>query len=114
MSDFNVTNELLRLGYSQENILPNLTPVFSEDGKRIYVVNNIFGVMLHRRGDNENDKHVVITLLIEDDGLWHEGVGDFSGYWVKDLQRLLKWVNKYLETEKDLFKEIGYGYEFLN
>ena len=67
-----------------------------------------FGVKLTPRGDN--DPHVCIQLLGEDDEHWFE-IGDpFSSFWIDDLIQQLQNAKKALETmPKDRH---GYGREF--
>ena len=64
--DFSVGQELLDLGYNQNHMMDNFTPVFSKDGKRIYIANNGFGVMIYHRSHRDEDKHVALQLLTEE------------------------------------------------
>lgn len=55
------------------------------------------GVLLSNRAPN--DPHVVFTIITEDDGQWFMG-GDSvtSGYWLKDLQQVLKEAEVWLDN----------------
>lgn len=66
------------------------------------------GVALTPRG--ENDNHICIHILGEDDGQWSSG-NDFSSYWMDELKqavdRAIKWMEENADKDPD-----GYGYKF--
>lgn len=60
------------------------------------------GVGLRRRG--ENDPHVMVTLLTEDDESWFVSSGNNSSYWLPELLEVLAeardWMDKHCEKGK--------------
>ena len=105
-----ITEELINAGYNQENPVPYLTPV--EAGPhRVFIFGFCVGAVLTERG--ENDPHVIITYLVDDDGFWSGLSGQVSAYWLDDMIDLNKYVKDYLR-DSGKFKELkgGYGYEW--
>lgn len=110
MIEKNYQEEIIELGYNEENITPKLTPIYSKDKERIYIFNNYYGIVLTKR--EKQDKHVLITTILKKHGTWQKGsIEEFSAYWLYDINELFYFVQKYLE-ESDLFNKIKYGYEF--
>ena len=72
-----------------------------------YFRGSCMGVKLSRRG---RDEHVMITTLIEDDGIWHEK-SNFSSYWLDEMIEKLIAAKAYLEDEAEP-EPSGYGYKF--
>ena len=68
------------------------------------------GVGLCQR--DKKDKHVMIELLIEDDGQWFAPFTEVSSVWLPDLKQVLDeaehWMKKYCIKDK----EEGGGYKF--
>lgn len=48
----------------------------------------VFGIRFDKRG--ENDRHVVLRLLGEDDGNWFDRDVYFSSFWLDELIRVLE------------------------
>ena len=73
------------------------------------ILSGQFGVRLVRRG--EDDPHVCIQVLSEDDGNWLCSENSFSSFWLSDLQGVLRdaerWMKKNCKKSAD-----GYGYDF--
>ena len=73
---------------------------------------NCKGVRLKPRGNN--DPHICLTILTEDDECWFEGSSHFSSYWCSDLVEQLKQAQYYMETncDPDMYDGIQYGWKF--
>jgi hypothetical protein len=75
------------------------------------VMGAIHGVLFRKRG--ENDNHVALWHMIEDDGTWH--VGEFSGStssaWIDDLVKVYQKAQKWLVDNCDRDPS-GHGYIF--
>jgi hypothetical protein len=54
------------------------------------------GVRVKERG--ENDSHLQVTLLVEDDENWFEKQ-TFDSYWIDELIEQLECAKHYLETQ---------------
>ena len=68
------------------------------------------GVRLEPRG--ENDNHILVVLLTEDDGNWYEGE-KFSSAWIDELISKLKEAQNFIKTQKpDIHNGEQYGYKF--
>ena len=74
------------------------------------------GVGLSPRGEEggeEGDRHVMFTILTEDDGKWHAGgaggAASSSSHWLPDLEQQLEAAHTWLERNAD-FGE--YGWKF--
>ena len=106
----NILEEVAGLGYGQENPVPYLTPV--EAGPhRVFIFGSCVGAVLTER--RENDPHVAITYLVEDDGFWSVLSSQISAYWIDDMLDLIKFVQNYMRSSGK-FKELknGYGLEW--
>jgi hypothetical protein len=68
-----------------------------------------FGVGLLPRG--ENDPHVLVQLLSEDDENWFPSEQPTSSYWTSDLQAVLSEAQGWMEANCDPDKD-GYGWQF--
>jgi hypothetical protein len=51
------------------------------------------GIRLVPRG--EKDNHVMLVLMVEDDGNWHEE-DSFSSYWLPELMEMLQTAQEYM------------------
>ena len=109
-----VNDDLDKIAQKYNGVVPRLEPHWSESTPNtVYFVNDLFGVKLHQRYDD--DKHVSVTILMEDDGVWFESGGllDFSSYWIPDLTDLLEAVYGYLSTSYAFEPDAeGMGYRF--
>ena len=47
------------------------------------------------------DGHVMIQLLVEDDGIWHELGTPFSSFWIKDLVNVIEATSTHLRNMPD-------------
>ena len=69
------------------------------------------GVKLTKRG--ENDNHICLQILTEDDENWFASANPFSSYWIDDLIEQLKITKAYIETqEPDMYEGRQYGWKF--
>jgi hypothetical protein len=66
-----------------------------------------FGVRFTARG--ENDPHLLVTVLLEDDEHWHEKM-TFSSFWLNDLISVLEAARARLERAADKNPQ-GWGYQ---
>ena len=74
----------------------------------IKILGEQFGVEFLARG--ENDKHIVVQLLSEDDEIWHKMGNPFSSFWIDDLIAVINQAKIYLEGKpKD---PSGFGRKF--
>lgn len=70
------------------------------------------GVKLEKRGIN--DDHIIVVILVEDDGEWY-AKDFFSSYYIDELIEQLQEAKKYIETQTpDMFQGEVYGYKFIN
>jgi len=70
------------------------------------------GVRLEKRG--ENDNHIIVKILTEDDESWFES-DKFSSYWIDEMIEKLQEAKKYIESqEPDIYDNRQYGYRFSN
>lgn len=67
------------------------------------------GVLFCRRGPD--DPHVMIQLLVEDDGNWFTSDSGFSSYWLPEYIELMQEALKWLEANCDKDPD-GYGWVF--
>ena len=69
------------------------------------------GVRLEKRGDNDN--HILVVLLTEDDETWYDG-DRFSSSWIDEMIEKLQEAKKYIETQEPDINELGrqYGWKF--
>lgn len=71
-----------------------------------------FAIGLYKRGDD--DKHVCVDIVHEDDGNWFLSENGFSSYWLPELQKLLEeaadWMKKNCLEDK-VGRNI-WGYKF--
>jgi len=79
--------------------------------KRLYPVKcDQFGIRFVPRGPKDN--HVCLQILSEDDGHWHQSMGQsFSSFWLDDLIRALQEAKLKLDT-KAVFQSDGFGWKF--
>ena len=72
------------------------------------------GVRLVKR--NENDPHICVQILTEDDGDWFTNDNQsFSSYWIDDLIEQLNNAKQFIESqEPDIYNGRQYGYKFKN
>ena len=90
---------------AKDRKLPRLEPI--PVGENIYFVNEQFGVKISKRQDN----FAMLTVLVKDDGFWHEpSDSTFSSYWLDDLRDVLWAVKGYLNT--NLFVKTQWGYKY--
>ena len=96
--------ELSKLAKDHE--LPRLEPITI--GENIYFVNELFGVRLSR-GHND---FVMFTILVKDDGFWHEPSGSTaSSHWIDDLYDVIFFMRSYIKSSK-LFINTQWGYKY--
>ena len=74
------------------------------------ILGKCHGAMLRRRG--QDDPHVMIDVLVEDDETWHTPPsGGFSSFWMRDyidvMQETLAWINEHCDKDPS-----GYGWVF--
>lgn len=55
------------------------------------------GVGLDRRGDKDN--HIMLTLMIGDDGNWHDRDFQVDSYWIDELIEKLEDAKSYMERK---------------
>lgn len=67
------------------------------------------GVGLVPRGNNDN--HILVLILTEDDGDWFISESGFSSFWIEDLKEQLQaaadWMERHATKDPS-----GYGYCF--
>ena len=68
-----------------------------------------FGVGLLPRG--EEDNHVCVQILSEDDENWFPSESSFSSYWTSDLQAVISEAQGWMEANC-LPDRDGYGWKF--
>jgi hypothetical protein len=69
------------------------------------------GVVLERRG--EDDNHICVRIVTQDDGSWFSSKESFSSYWIDELIIALQEAKKYIETqEPDIYDNRQYGWKF--
>jgi len=72
------------------------------------------GMACYLRG-GENDPHIMLAPLTEDDGCWFLSHGGSSNYWLYDMIYVLEAVDTWLKTqEPDMYKGNQYGYKLSN
>lgn len=69
-----------------------------------------FGVRFEKRG--EDDPHVIVQILVEDDGNWFEVGSGFSSFWLDDVISQLQIAKATLELESEFKKDGEWGYKF--
>jgi len=91
-------------------------PNVFKDGEEYYEYEHVitgsqFGVIFEKRG--EDDPHVCITLISEDDGTWHVGgAGEgFSSTWITDLAGVVKEAREWLD-ENCISSPDDFGWTF--
>jgi hypothetical protein len=68
------------------------------------------GVRLKARG--AGDPHITFTLLVEDDGTWHEK-NTISSFWIEELIGVLQQALVFCKSQKpDVVKGRQYGWRF--
>ena len=90
----NFTEELINAGYGPENPVPYHEHVEIDEHK-MFIFGSCVGAVLTER--RENDPHVSITYLVEDDGFWSVLSGPISSYWLGDMIDLNQCLHDYLE-----------------
>lgn len=87
--------------------------VFEEDISNIIKVfkGSCKGVVLSKRGNNDN--HIIISIITEDDGNWFVGDNHFSNYWLIDLEIQLKLAKEWIYENCIPYTYEGrdYGYQ---
>lgn len=80
--------------------------------KEIEFKGNCKGVKLTKRG--ENDPHIMVSILVEDDGNWFvDEKNKFSSYWIDDLIEQLNNAKSFIESqEPDIYEDKQYGFKF--
>jgi hypothetical protein len=69
------------------------------------------GVRLKNR--SENDNHICVEILTEDDENWFVSETSFSSYWIDELIEQLQNAKSFIETqEPDIYKNKQYGFKF--
>lgn len=91
--------------YTQDNTAPRFIPTWINN--HLYIFGEQHGIVLHKRG--ENDLHICIGIIGEDDGSWFETDRLGSSYWLDDFMKVLKLLKKWLEANAIKTK---WGYEF--
>lgn len=68
------------------------------------------GVRLRKRSPKNNDYHILVDIICEDDGQWFETNTLGSSHWIPDFENVLKTLNKYF---KECCEPDGkYGFKF--
>lgn len=65
------------------------------------------GIRFVPRGKDDN--HIIIKLLVEDDGNWYESGSSMNSYWLKDLIKVCKQAKVVLDSKA---KREDFGYKF--
>jgi len=73
------------------------------------IVRKCLGVLITRRG--ENDPHVVLQPIIEDDKTWHTPSGGFSSFWLPEYIDVLNEARTWIQMNCDSDPS-GYGWKF--
>lgn len=81
----------------------------SEHKESVSIQGECVGVDFKQRGNN--DKHVMLQLCIEDDGVWYPKDFEVSSFWIDDMIDVLYKAKYALETSCNKDKD-GFGYEF--
>jgi hypothetical protein len=68
------------------------------------------GVKLRQR--YSDDKHIIVSLQIEDDGNWIDQDYSISSHWLDELIRQLGAAKSYFKSEECEKDPSGYGYRF--
>lgn len=88
---------------------------FTEDIRNIVKVfkGSCKGVVLSKRGNNDN--HIIITIITEDDENWFISNRGFSNYWLHDLEIQLKLATNWLLENciLDRVDNKSYGYKLI-
>lgn len=66
-----------------------------------------FGVRFQTRG--ENDSHILIQIMSEDDENWYEHGNSFSSFWLDELISVLTIAKENLEHRAE---KTEFGYDF--
>ncbi len=69
------------------------------------------GVILHPRSNEDN--HVCVQIISEDDGNWSKNGQYFSSFWIDDLIFVLEEAKEKMKRKCKKGKD-GFGYEFKN
>ena len=74
------------------------------------ILGQCHGTMLRRR--RQDDPHVMIDMLVEDDETWHTPPsGSFSSHWLPDYIRVMQETLAWLEANCDK-DPLGFGWTF--
>ena len=87
----------------------NITEIKATLGARHVILGSQFGIALLQRG--ENDPHVCLSILSEDDKNWFMSKEDWSSFWLQDLQYVLLLTQEYLTEHCNIDRD-GFGFEF--
>ncbi|KKN26951.1 hypothetical protein LCGC14_0869470 [marine sediment metagenome] len=63
------------------------------------ILGECLGIELVKRSDD--DEHICIQLLIEDDGNWFNLGNSFSSFWIEDLVDVIKGTSVHLRSMPD-------------
>ena len=78
-------------------------------GARHVIFGSQFGIAFLQRG--ENDPHICLSILSEDDGNWFISKEDWSSFWLLDLQSVVLRTYEYLTKHCNIDRD-GFGFEF--
>lgn len=81
----------------------------SADAEDLEMYNDVFGLDLERRG--EQDKHVTFVLYGGDDGHYWQ-MGSYSTFWLDSLIKMLQDLRHTLETDKRFKRDGRWGYKY--
>ncbi len=74
-------------------------------------IDDVKGGCIGFRFKDRGDFHISITMLVEDDGIWHEQDVEFSSFWLDDLIVVAGEAKQRLESQA-VKSPCGYGYSF--
>lgn len=85
----------------------------SDEPYREIFLGGCYGVLLKERNIYHNDKHVLVQLIVEDDGIWHIPYkANGSSHWFEDIINVLQEAHEW--CEKHCEKDGQYGWKFKN
>ena len=104
----NVQEAVENAGYNQYNMPQKFTPIKIDEC--VYIFGECHGVRLRKRSPENNDYHILVDIICEDDGHWFETNTLGSSHWIPDFEKVLKTLNKYFKVRCE--PDGKYGYSF--
>jgi hypothetical protein len=65
------------------------------------------GVRIDPRGDGKKDRHLMVTIMAEDDGNWHDK-DSMSSFWLDETIEVLQEARRWLKKNA---KKTKWGYD---